>query len=101
MSYYFPLPGMNVTGFVELMLYDNSITGGIFGISILLMIFFISFISLTAYGVEKSFVPAIFMTFISSVFLAAMGLISYNIITILLFVTTLSVFLLWKFGGRD
>lgn len=97
MSYYFPLPN-NITDFVSLMVFANNVTNYMFGIGILLMIFFLSFTSLLFYGSERAFSTSIFLTFISSLFLASMGLIAYEIILIMIFATALSIFLLWKFG---
>ena len=72
----------------------------LFGPSILLMVFAISFISLKLYQAEKAFVASIFMTMFSSFFLSIMGLVAGSTVIILVAVALGSVIILYKFGDQ-
>jgi len=84
MSFAYP----NATDFVGLMNYNNSVSNYMFGNSILIMTFAITFIGLMGYagGPKKAFIVASWVTFLLSVPLAALGVVNtaYPIILIAL-----------------
>jgi len=86
-------PGNNMTSIVDLIDYVNNITGGIglFGIGMLIIIFFVSFLSTKAYTFSRAFGFASFLTMISGIFLRFLGLINDAVffITVVLFVISL------------
>lgn len=101
---YFP-SASNITGFRGLLDYVNNVTthtaaGGaqtaMFGPLLLIAIFMISFLSLKYYQTEEAFIAAIFITMLSSFFLAPMGLINAMIPLILVCVGLGSLFMLYK-----
>ena len=92
----FPIP--NITGYEDLFEYSNEITNNMFGISLLLIIFMVSFVASKNLPTEKAFSISCFTTYMASIFLAIMHLISGEIILLMTLLTALSVFFLYKFG---
>jgi len=78
----------NATNFVQLMDYNNSVSNNMFGSSILVMAFAITFITLMGLvgGPKKAFVVASWLTFMLSIPLAAIGVVNsaYPIVLIAL-----------------
>lgn len=88
---------MNATGITNvqtLMQWNNTVTGDMFGLSILLMLFSISFLTMHGFGNKPSFVASIWLTAIASVFLWILQLINAEIMIGVIMITALaSVFL--------
>jgi len=102
---YFP-SGENLWNMSSLIDYINNVTTFqpsigqpvmMFGPSILLMIFSISFISLKLYHAEKAFVVSTFLTMFSSFFLSIMGLVDGSIVLTTVAIALGSVLILYKF----
>lgn len=90
----YTLPSSSNQTIIDLMHYDNSITGGFFGIVILIIVFFIFFLSLIRSGVEKAFASSSIITAISSYFLAGMSLLdpALAVIPTIMVIVSLFVF---------
>lgn len=73
----------NITSFPALLEYDNTITGGLFGLFILIGVTLIAYVATGQYRKEVSFSFAMFIGFVSSVFLSAMGLLGGHIVVIM------------------
>ena len=97
----FPAPNVTQTrDLVSLMRYINEdLTGYMFGITILFIIFAIMFIS-TSYNrpKEEAFTFSMFITAIISYLFWAMTLVSAEVVTITTIMTALSIFLLYRSG---
>lgn len=88
-------PDNNITNIVELIDYVNEITNvggtGFFGVGILIIIFFVGFLSTKAYSFSRSFGFASFLTLITGLFLRFLDLINDAVffLTIVIFVISL------------
>lgn len=91
-----PYPNPNVTGYVELLQYTNTVTNNLFGLGLLLMIFIVSFLSLKIYTTERAFATASFITAMSSYFLAILGLIATIIVVVPTIMALISIIILIK-----
>ena len=63
----------NLTAIFE---YANTITGSMFGVSIVLMTFIISFISMMRFQMEHALLSSMFITFVIATLLWAAGLVA-------------------------
>ena len=74
---YFPTPNAsNLTNVVGIFQYANvNYLEGLFGLGILVAIFFISFLSLKRYETEKAFAASMFLVTIGSILLFILDLI--------------------------
>lgn len=93
----FPYP--NVSDYQELMQYNNTVTGNLFGPVLLLIIFMVCFIATKGnrYSTGTAFTFASFTTMISSALLAVLEIVSSEIILFLIIIVAISLFFL----GRD
>lgn len=88
----------NITRFYQLMGYANNITGGTFGIIMLIVIFAVSFIAMRQASAEyagqnaKIFSAASFITMFFSVAFFLLGIVNDGTMYICIFVVALSVF---------
>lgn len=87
------LSNQNVTNINNLFNYANEITNGWFGTAIILMTFFISFISLQARGFDakRSFATSSFFATIIAIILRILSLVSDKIMFISILVTAAGV----------
>lgn len=92
----FPIP--NITGYTSFLTYSNEITNNMFGPILLLIIFMVSFIATSRNGTSPAFSFACFITTLSSIFLAIMSIVSPEVIVLLVLLTAISAFFLYKFG---
>ncbi len=74
LQYYYNMS--NATNFIELLVDLNEVTGELFGISIMIMIFFIMFLSMKNFETEKALTSSLFITSMSGFFLFLMGIVS-------------------------
>ena len=97
----FPAPNATeATNIVSLMQYiNNDLVSGMFGITILIAIFFIAFISMKKYETEIAFSTSMFFTAIVSYLLFVLELIGESIIISTTLITALSVFFLYRRKG--
>ena len=99
-----PYPGENVTGIVELIQYVNEITNvggiGFFGVGILIMVGFVSFLASKSYPFAPAFGFSAFLTMITAIFLRFMDLINDSVlfIIVVLFVIALVMLLTGERG---
>ena len=66
----------NITGMVGLFQYANSITNGIFGIGILISLFFIVYINLSFADNTKAFAVATWVVGLTAVLLRLIGIVN-------------------------
>lgn len=84
----------NITSIQKLMQFDNTITGGMFGIVLLIALWFVSFLGLGLYPKERSIMVASFITFLASILLAVIGIIDGRVSVLMLLMVFASVFFL-------
>ncbi|MHA1865891.1 MAG: hypothetical protein ACTSWZ_05220 [Candidatus Heimdallarchaeaceae archaeon] len=90
----------NVSSFQDLFIYMNTEITGFFGLLILLATFIIPFsVFVYRYGTLKAFASASWITFLMSIFLNILGLISQIAISGSFALVVISLILLWK-GGK-
>ncbi len=91
-------PSANISNYQELMQYNNTITGGMFGPVLLLIIFMVCFIATKGnrYSTGTAFTFASFTTMISSALLAVLEIVSSEIILFLIIIVAISLFFLGK-----
>lgn len=96
-DYYFPDPTINGSrGLVDLAQYGNTVTGNLFGLFLVIMIFLVFFITIrNRRPNEEAFVVAGFITALSSIFLYLMDLISESIVAGVLVIFFVSLLLLY------
>lgn len=82
--------------FVQVGVCNNAITNGVFGNGILLIVFFISFITMLSFGQKNSFIASLFITTLASVLLVIMQMVSADIMLLLTIVTALGTLLLFR-----
>lgn len=58
----------------------NQLSGGAYGLILLVSIFTISFISMQRFGMQRSLAASGFLTFIISVIFASFGIVSSNVV---------------------
>lgn len=96
MSYYYALPNFT-NSWSDSLTYANTVTGNLFGISTLIMVFLITYIPLNRkYDFTVCLTTASFITTIVSYFILILGLIGSHIILFPTFLFLLSLFLLYK-----
>jgi hypothetical protein len=86
----------NSRNFVDIMVCNNAITNNLFGVSILTMVFFISFISMLSFGQKNSLAASMWITTVVSVFLWGMQLINPEIMVALTVITALATIFLFR-----
>lgn len=92
----FSTPDNNMTGLIGLLQYANELTKGdgetgIFGIAILIVVAFVSFLSTKGYSADRSLGFTGFLCLIVAIFLRFLGLINdmIMVITVVLFIGVL------------
>lgn len=86
----FPAP--NITeGFVSLFQYANIVTGGIFGIGILVIIFFVTYLNISYAENTKAFAVASWVTMLSAIFLRLMNIIPTFVLYLCIFIAIISI----------
>lgn len=88
----------NARDFVQVMVCNNGVTNNLFGASILLIVFAISFISMLGFGQKNALVASLWLTTLVSTFLSTMtsGLINPDIMVLLTIISALSTLLLFR-----
>jgi len=93
----FKYPGNEISGFVSFLQYINTeLTNGYFGIGILIVIGFVSFLATKAYSTDRSLGFASFLTVISAVLLRFMSLINDTVLFIIAALFVISLVYLFK-----
>ena len=95
MSDFFPYPG-NLSTLQDIMVYNNTITNDLFGVSILMMVFGISFITMQNFGNKPSLVASLWITSVISIFLWVLQLISPDIMVALTVMTAMATIFLFR-----
>ncbi len=90
MSLPFPRPE-NITGLVDVMNYVNTVTGGMLGYSIILIVTIVTYVALMDFPTKVALPPAMFVGFVTSTFLAMLGTVPPSIPLILLFPLAASI----------
>ena len=86
----------NVTSFQDLLIYNNTVTNNMFGLSILVIVFFISFFTMLKFGSKVSFASSMWLTTVVSVFLWILQLVNPDIMVVLTVITALSTVFLFR-----
>ncbi len=86
----------NITGFMDFLNYTNNMTSGFLGIGILIIVFFVSFLSTKSYTYERAFAFASFLTMISALLLRFIGFIDNSVFSISVIILVIAIFFLWK-----
>jgi hypothetical protein len=81
---------MNVSNVSELMTYNNEVTDGLFGYSILFAFWLVSFAIASRFRVDHAVTSASFVTFIAATLLLVMGIVEMGAVLISLGVTLVS-----------
>jgi len=96
-EYTFPMPHeLNLTGYPGLFEYANELTSSLFGMSVLVIIFIVSFMIGSKKDSREGYAAASFVTLIFSFFFGVLNLISGEIIVIFIVMTALSAFILHR-----
>lgn len=77
----FAYPSSNLTSIEQLLPFVNTLTGGFFGVVVLLMIFVITFIAGKSFSTEKSLSFSGFLTLIIGIMFRMLGLINDGVLT--------------------
>lgn len=89
----------NMTSVVDLLRYSDGLTGGYFGVIILIMVAIVSFISSKSYSSEKAFGFSGFLTLLVAIILRFMNMISdtalYTVVALFVGVV------IWMFVSRN
>lgn len=85
-----------VRSFQGLLICNNTITNNLFGSAIIIMVFFISFISMLPFGQKQSLAASLWLATVSSVFLWILQLLSADYMVLLTVITALSTLFLFR-----
>lgn len=91
MSYTLP---SNYSDMPSLLAAVNDMVNGYFGVSILLMLFLVSFLATKQYSSEQSFTTASYITLFAAIFLSIMNIVSANLIILPCIALAYSLFFL-------
>lgn len=80
----FAYPSSNLTSIEQLLPFVNTLTGGFFGVVVLLMIFVITFIAGKSFSTEKALSFSGFLTLIVGIMFRMLGLINDGVLTFLI-----------------
>lgn len=94
-----PNPPVNMTDYPMLVDYVNGITGGYFGISILIMLGAVIFISLKDYSTDKAFGITSTILFILTIMMRFLGIISDSVFYFVLALTGFGI--IWLIRERQ
>ena len=86
----------NVRDFQGLLIANNSVTNDLFGTSILVMIFFISFISMLPFGQKNSLAASLWITTLCSVMLWVLQIFNPDYMVLLTIITALATIFLFR-----
>lgn len=78
-----------------LLSYTNQTTQGFWGMTILIVIFFVSFLSLKLYPTHKAFAAAGIITAIMSIFFRTLGLVNNLVLIVCILMAAVGVFWMW------
>ena len=95
MADFFPTAN-NLTGYDKLMQYNNLVTNDLFGVTILLIVFSISVISMYGFGKKPAFVASLWLTTVVSIFAWVMQIVSPDIMVMLAVVTAMASLFLFR-----
>jgi hypothetical protein len=95
MADFFPTAS-NLTGFDKIMQYNNTVTNDFFGVTLLMIVFSISFISLYGFGKKPAFVASLWLTTVISIFSWVMSIVSPDIMVMLAVVTAMASLFLFR-----
>lgn len=95
MTDFFATP-TNITSFMDLMAYNNSITNDMFGVAIIFILFSISFITMHGFGNRVSITGSLWFCSLISIFLWTMQLVSDNVMVVLTVLTALATLFLFR-----
>ncbi len=87
----FAYPNSSVDTIVGLIQYDNSVTGGMFGIAILVSFFIIIMLALKTFEINKAFAGAAFVTAILGFLLRMMDVLADRFLWIPFVLLALSI----------
>lgn len=95
----YPLPNNTINSTYDLVMYVNNITtvdgNGMIGVMLLLLMFFVVFISLKNYPMDRAFATASFVCFLASVFLVYLGLIKFWYALLCILLTAIALVMLY------
>lgn len=84
-----PCPVINVTSMSTYLTYPNTVTGGMFGIALVIVIFVICFVSLRAYPPRQSFPASMFITTVLTALLRIIGVVGDPVLLLMLIGTAI------------
>jgi hypothetical protein len=90
----FPEP-TNVTGLLPLFQHANNLVDGMLGMFIVIIVFFLTFISNKQYTWERAFAFSSFITFIVALFLRFMNMINDVVFFTVIALLIIAIVLLW------
>jgi hypothetical protein len=94
---YYDIPATTYGNPLDMVIYMNSVTGGIAGVLMISIVFVIFFsITMRRYSAEVSFTTASFVSAITTYFFSAMGLVGAHLVPIPSLMFLGSLFLLWR-----
>jgi hypothetical protein len=86
----------SVRTFQSLLLCNNSVTNNLFGTGILLMVFFISFISMLGFGQKNSLAASLWLTTVVSVYLWIQQLFNPDYMVLLTVITAMVTIFMFR-----
>jgi len=101
MSYILPLPSNNITGILTFLQYVNTLVEGFLGISFLIMIGMVSFLSTKVYTYERALAFSTFLTMICAILLRFIGLVNDATMTFCIIAFIGAVLLLMRERGAE
>lgn len=93
--------GGNATTFTDLMQYANEVSGDVFGVMLLLSVFFVIFIASSRKDSGNGLAASLFITTLLSYIMAAMDVIGDWVAWVMTFALMGSVILLYKGGSGN
>jgi hypothetical protein len=86
----------NSRTFTDIMYCNNGITSNLFGASIIMMVFFISFITMLPFGQKNSLAASLWISTVAGILLWGMNLVAPEITTALIVITALATVFLFR-----
>ena len=96
-TYLYPSP--NITGFLSLFAYMNTVTGGWFWTLVVVSIFIVALVTLSYYKIEDAMIASFFITTVLAILLRA-GLLIGDI-TVAFCALSLAVLVLFRYANRE
>lgn len=89
-----PCPTPNITTLQDMFMYPNQVTDGAFGFALVLMIFFVCYISMRKSPMEQALPASLFISLMMATLLSVAGIVSQAFVFLILIATIAATVLL-------